>query len=296
MKPGIEQAIAKLIEAERLPADYAEIVDNFWRPLARMIADKAETQSPLLVGINGAQGSGKSTTCLFLRYLLEEHHGLKIVILSLDDLYATREEREEKARTIHPLFRTRGVPGTHDVALGMKILKDLLAGKSVNLPQFDKSVDDRADTGVPFTGPVDVVLFEGWCVGARPIPEDRLEEPINRLEAQEDQDAIWRRRINRALTHDYAKLFRMIDLLVMLKVNDFEQVRAHRQLQEEKLAARNPGGTALLDETALARFISHYERLTRYMLEEMPARADVTFALDADQKPRSLPEILRRFS
>ncbi|RKF21259.1 kinase [Altericroceibacterium spongiae] len=288
----MEQTVARLIESEGLPADYAKTVDRFWRPLARFIADRAENDGPLLVGINGAQGAGKSTACLFLQHILEERHRLKTVILSLDDLYATRAEREAMARSVHPLFRTRGVPGTHDVALGTAVLKGLLAGKSVTLPRFDKSMDDRAEKGVPVSGPVDVVLFEGWCVGARPMPDISLAEPINRLEAEEDPDSIWRHKINEELTGEYARLFRMIDLLIMFRVPDFEHVRANRRRQEEKLAERSPDGTAIMGEEELLRFISHYERLTRFMLEEMPGRADVTFELDDRQTPKSLPAVL----
>jgi len=275
-------AIDALIETEALPRDYAAVVELAWQPLADRIA--SEGKRPLVVGINGAQGSGKTTLCRFLEELLYQRR-LRTVTLSLDDLYLMKAERLTLAQDEHPLFATRGVPGTHDVALGEAILDELRAGRTTTLPRFDKAADDRAAEGKIAEGPVDVILFEGWCVGAVPQPAAALRDPVNRLEADEDPDGSWRREVNRRLATDYAELFARIDLLVMLKVESFEAVRANRRLQEQKLAARDPDGAALMDEAALDRFLMHYERLTRWMLQEMPARADVLIPIGPDQRP-----------
>jgi len=276
-------AVQRLIEAEQLPADYRDLVDRHWRPLSEDIAERWEGR-PLIVGINGAQGSGKTTLCRFLEALMLEHN-LRATTLSLDDLYLTRAERQQLARDEHPLFATRGVPGTHDVALGERLLDELAAGRPVALPHFDKASDDRAPIGMFVEEPAEVILFEGWCVGAVPQPAAALREPVNRLEAEDDPDGVWRREVNRRLATDYAELFGRLDLTVMLKVESFEAVRAHRLLQEQKLAARSPGGSAIMDEAALDRFLMHYERLTRWQLEEMPARADMLVPIGADQRP-----------
>jgi len=275
-------AIDALIETEALPRDYAAVVELAWQPLADRIA--SEGKRPLVVGINGAQGSGKTTLCRFLEELLYQRR-LRTVTLSLDDLYLTKAERLTLAQDEHPLFATRGVPGTHDVALGEAILDALRADRTTTLPRFDKAADDRAAEGKIAEGPVDVILFEGWCVGAVPQPAAALRDPVNRLEADEDPDGSWRREVNRRLATDYAELFARIDLLVMLKVESFEAVRANRRLQEQKLAARDPDGAALMDDTALDRFLMHYERLTRWMLQEMPTRADVLIPIGPDQRP-----------
>lgn len=276
-------AINQLIESEGLPADYRAVVDRHWRPLSEDIAERYAGK-PLIVGINGAQGAGKSTLCRFLEVLLVEHNQ-RAVTLSLDDLYLTRAERQALAADHHPLFATRGVPGTHDVALGETILDALVERRPVVLPRFDKATDDRAGDGRPLDTPVEVILFEGWCVGAVPQPAAALREPVNRLEAEEDPDGVWRREVNRRLATDYAELFARIDLMVMLEVADFAAVRANRKRQEDKLASANPGGAALMDEAALDRFLMHYERLTRWMLAEMPARADAVIEIGADQRP-----------
>jgi D-glycerate 3-kinase len=276
-------AVAALISAEGLPADYLKVVEDHWRPVAARIA--TEHRRPVLVGINGAQGSGKTTLCRFLEPLLAEQ-GLRAVTLALDDFYLTRAQRQEAAQRDHPLFATRGVPGTHDPAMIERTLDAFTAGETAVLPRFDKAADDRADHSVRIEPPIDVILFEGWCVGARPQSPEALAEPLNRLEAEEDPDGSWRMEVNRRLASDYAKLFARIDLLVMLKVESFEAVSANRALQERKLAARYPAGTALMDQAALARFLMHYERLTRWMFAEMPRRADLLIEIGADQNPR----------
>jgi len=280
--------VADLIAAERLPETYPEVVAQYWQPLATYIARAATGCRPLIVGINGAQGSGKSTVCRFLELLLRAR-GLHAVTLALDDLYLTRAERAEMARVVHPLFATRGVPGTHAVAMGLTIIEDVLAGRAFTLPRFDKARDDRAAEGTRITRPVDVLLVEGWCIGAVPQDEAALALPINALEATEDADGIWRGCVNRFLGEDYARLVGQLDLLVMLQVASFDAVLANRSLQEAKLRAANPDAPGLMDEAALARFIAHYERLTRWMLAEMPARADLTFAIGADQRPLAIP-------
>ena len=276
-------AIQRLIEAEGLPSGYREVAERHWRPLSEDIAERF-TGRPLIVGVNGAQGSGKTTLCRFLEALMLEHNQ-RAVTLSLDDLYLTRAERQAMARDEHHLFATRGVPGTHDVALGAAILDKLLAGQSATAPRFGKAANDRA-TDTRVLEPVEVILFEGWCVGAVPQPAGALRDPINRLEAEEDPDGRWRREVNRRLATDYAELFGRIDLLVMLEVENFEAVRANRLLQEQKLARANPGGTAVMDEAALGRFVMHYERLTRWMLEEMPTRANIVVEIGPDQRPK----------
>jgi D-glycerate 3-kinase len=279
----MSSAIERLIEAEGLSQDYREIADQYWRPLSEDIAQRYAGR-PLIVGINGAQGSGKSTLCKFLEVLLVEHNQIGVTV-ALDDLYLTRAERLEAARDHHPLFATRGVPGTHDVARGMAILDRLLAGKDAELPIFDKATDDRSSETRQVKGPVQVVLFEGWCVGAAPQTAAQLREPANELERSEDPDATWRLEVNRRLATDYAELFARIDLLLMFQVPDFAAVRANRRLQEQKLGATNPGGPAVMDEAALERFLAHYQRLTEWMFAEMQARADILVEIDRDQRP-----------
>ena len=274
--------LARLIAAEALPASYRAVIAAHWRPLAAWIAARAAAaRRPLIIGVSGAQGSGKSTLCRVLEVLLGEH-GLHAATLSLDDLYRTHAERAGLARTVHPLFATRGVPGTHDVALGLAVLEGVRAGQAgLVLPRFDKAADDRAPEAAwpVLAAPVDVLLFEGWCMGARPQAEADLAAPVNQLEAVEDAGGIWRGHVNAALAGPYRALFDAPDLVVMLQAPGFEAVLGWRQLQEEKLRSRTGGG---MSDAQLARFVMHYERLTRHLLTNLPPRADVVIPLAAN--------------
>lgn len=267
----------------------AGILAHDYLPLAAWVASQ-KRDHPLVLGVNGAQGAGKSTLCESLTLILTHGYGLRTAGFSIDDLYHTRAERERLARQIHPLLITRGVPGTHDTELGCRLL-DALCGASpgvtVAMPSFDKAMDDRRPrTEWPtIEGPVDVVVFEGWCVGCKPQAVEDLVTPINALEAEEDPDGNWRRYVNDQLKGPYADLFARIDRLVMLCVPSMDSVFEWRSLQERKLAAslQLEGGTRghrLMDDSTLRRFIMHYERLTRHALAEMPARADVVLFLD----------------
>jgi len=238
-------------------------------------------EGPLVVGLCGAQGSGKSTLAGAL-HARAEAAGLKAAVLSLDDLYLPPEARPVG---VHPLFATRGVPGTHDVALGLRTLDELRAGKSVALPRFDKANDRPAPVSdwPQIDGPVDLVLFEGWCVGARPQAMPALSDPVNALERDEDPDGVWRACVNQRLSTDYAGLWARIDRLILLAAPGFEVVKGWRAQQEDalrqKLRAEGREGAGLMDDQALTRFIAHYERLTRHILVDMPRYADLTVRL-----------------
>lgn len=245
---------------------------------------------PFVLGICGAQGSGKSTLSEALADRMRAR-GVVTAVLSIDDLYRTRAERAALAREVHPLFAVRGVPGTHDVALGLDILAALDAGRAAALPRFDKARDDRApaEAWESAAGETALLILEGWCVGARPEAEAALVEPINDLEHDEDADGRWRRAVNAALAGDYQALFARLDLLVLLAAPGFEAVRDWRVEQEHGLA-RVAGKSAegVMSDAEVERFIRFYERLTRHILSEMPDRADLVIRLARDRAPLSI--------
>ena len=283
------QLIADFVARERLPASYIRDAGDFIVPLAGELA-RAVAEAPaqtLFVGINGAQGTGKSTLCQLLVELLAVH-GLNAANLSIDDFYLTRAARRDLARSTHPLLISRGVPGTHELALLERTLVALAhagADDRVSLPRFDKATDDRVpeEQWPQLGGPVHVVLLEGWFVGARPQPTAMLAQPVNRLEAEEDPDGRWRGWVNARLA-DFQAVFSRLDRLVMLAAPSFEQVYEWRALQEEKLRQRHGEGAGLMDREALTRFIQHFERLTRHCLATLPGQADVVLSLDAEHR------------
>lgn len=257
---------------------------------------------PLVIGICGSQGSGKSTLCATLQRELTAGQGANVAVLSIDDLYLPARERLRLAQAVHPLLRTRGVPGTHEVALGIELIERLTHAQPhehTALPRFDKLADDRAPASAwdDFRGRADVVLLEGWCVGARAQPQAELVAPVNALERDEDSTGAWRRYVNAQLAGPYQALFGLLDRLVLLRAPGFEVVFQWRRQQEHTLAAAlaaaDPGSAAaplapaaarVMTDAQLERFIMHYERLTRFILAEMPQRADLVVALDAARR------------
>lgn len=258
------------------------------KPLTiRVTRQQRVLERTLVVGIAGAQGTGKTTISRLLKILLSELMATPTVELSIDDLYYSRSERKRLSEEIHPLFQTRGVPGTHDVKLGLRTLRSVIENRSeVRLPRFDKANDEIVprDEGPIYRGPCSTILFEGWCVGAHPQPPEELRQPFNALEREMDPDGIWRRFVNHKLETDYRELFSLLDYLVMLKVPDMACIRRWRGEQEEKLAEKvreeKGSASAIMNPSQLERFIQHYERLTSHMLHEMPSRADALYEID----------------
>ncbi|MBV9511622.1 MAG: kinase [Caulobacteraceae bacterium] len=270
--------------AEDLPSGFETMVDQVYRPLADEAARRlARVPRPCHIGLCGPQGGGKSTGAAMLRLLLQAR-GLKVALLSLDDVYLTCAERLRLAETIHPLLAVRGPPGTHDVALLETVLAALDAGRSLALPAFDKARDDRRPKSEwpRFEGPADAVILEGWCLGAQPEPPEALREPLNALERVDDPDGTWRAYVNAALAR-YQPTFRRLDFLIMLQPPGSEAVAGWRREQEAKLRRRAGSqgpGLKIMSDAEVDRFVQHYERITRSLMRRAPERADALVMLD----------------
>lgn len=244
-----------------------------------------EDGRPLLLGLCGAQGSGKSTVARSLTQRLAAQ-GIRAATLSLDDLYLTKAQRMQLGREVHPLLATRGVPGTHDVMLGIRTLDAIRARQPTPLPRFDKSLDDRVPEVEWTRAParLQLLVFEGWCVGARSQREADLRLAVNRLEREEDADGRWRTYVNGVLAGPYQALFARLDRLILLAAPSFEVVERWRGQQEVELRRAAPNAAGVMEEAALRRFIEHYERLSRHILEEMPSRADLVLRLSGERE------------
>lgn len=292
------EAYVAACEDMHIDNDLEPFLESLYLPLAAwLLKARGNTQGTQVVGVCGAQGSGKSTFCRLLATVMEQAFEHSTATLSIDDIYETRERREALAREVHPLFLTRGVPGTHDVELGVRTIEGLVglgAGEEILLPVFDKAIDTRLPRArwKHQRGPVQTVLFEGWCVGALPQSEEALLEPVNQLEREEDEHAVWRRSVNEHLQGNYRTLFALIDVLILLRVDGMHRVFTWRRLQEHKLAAsaagRKDAQTRIMSDVQVDRFVMHYERLTRHILDEMPGRADVVLNLDASHSAGSV--------
>lgn len=281
---GPDADLEGFMAEEKLPDTFRRTAELVCEPLAaRAQRRRIDRKRCAVIGLCGAQGSGKTTVARYAARLLEQR-GMRAVALSLDDFYLGHEARQRLAREVHPLLAVRGPPGTHDVAMAGAAIDQLRSRGNTTLPAFDKATDNRTPRGTWRTvaSPVDVILLEGWCVGAISQGEAALATPVNALERDEDPKGVWRHYVNDQLDGPYKTLFARLHDLVLLEAPSFEVVATWRGEQEAKLRASGGGGMAP-DE--ITRFVSYYERLTRWILAEMPGRADWVVTLDTHRNP-----------
>ncbi|OZB58405.1 MAG: kinase [Lysobacterales bacterium 14-68-21] len=244
----------------------------------------ARARRPYLMGLSGLQGSGKSTLARVIRTQAESR-GIPTEVLSLDDFYYSRSDRELMAREIHPLLRTRGVPGTHEIELLMSVLAGLPNASDklpVPYPRFDKGRDTRLPPSrwPRVTRPPKLVILEGWALGIRPQTAAALAAPVNELERTEDPDGTWRHWVNKQL-RGYQPLWRKLDALIVLQAPNWDVVRRWRSEQEQMLIARH--APLAMDDKAMERFLAHFERLSRHALATLPQLADSCVEYDTER-------------
>ena len=274
-----------------------KVFRNTYLKLAEIIfLNKIRLNKTVILGLSGAQGSGKSTFAQFLKLILEKKYNLKTVVVSIDDVYKTRKERIRMSKKVNKLFLTRGVPGTHDINFLINFFKHL-KNRNNNIfliPKFDKSLDDRCPKNFwhRLNTNIDVFILEGWCVGARPeISNQNLKKPINKLEFSEDKKYIWRKKVNEHLNKDYKYLFSFIDLMIYLKIPNFSKVLDWRTLQENKIKyslRKRSNKLKIMSVNQIKRFIMFYERITKKMLIDMPKFADIIIPIKSNHQPKKI--------
>lgn len=282
----------EFLDRHQLEPAFLATALRWFTPLVHTLAAHQKSANrPILVALNGCQGSGKTTVSDYLCTTLAAEHKLQAIALSLDDFYLTRAQRQTLATTVHPLLLTRGVPGTHDQALMHATLEQLLDAQRtapVAIPRFDKAMDDRRPPANwdSITPPVQVIVLEGWCLGAQRQSPATLSTPLNDLERNEDPLAAWRKYSDAAVERDFLSLYALVDQWIMLRAPSFDCVFAWRREQERKLAATLPPDcdNQLMDDNALRRFIQHYERYTRHCLDTLPDRVDHLYTLDEQRR------------
>ena len=267
-------------------------LNNFFLPISEKIyRNYLNNKKTKIIGLTGGQGSGKSTISQILKIILKEGFNLNTVIFSIDDFYKTLQERKAMSKKINPLFLTRGVPGTHNTALLLKCLKSLKSKnfKKFLIPKFDKSIDDRLSKMFwqNIKTKPDIVIFEGWCVGASPQKNKDLIAPINVLEKEKDKKRTWRNFVNKELKTRYKKIFKLIDLMIFLKIPSFEYVYKWRLLQEKKLRITSKGKKTMSNKQ-VKNFIMFYERITKHMLKNFSKKAKFIINIDSSHKLKSL--------
>lgn len=276
------------ITEHHLPESYLQTIEAYFAPLAARLVQQAQSLNrPLIVGIHGCQGSGKSTLTDFLLAYFTAEYDVQAVGMSIDDFYLTKAKRQALAEELHPLFATRGVPGTHGIQVLNDVIQDFLDHQlPVTVPRFDKSVDDQypASAHSQINELPQIVIVEGWCVAAPAGRFDALETPMNELEKTEDASQVWRRYAHAQLSGSYADVFNKLDRIVMLKAPGFHTVVNWRKEQEQRLAqklkAQNLDVSQLMNEAQIERFVQFYQRITTDSLMLLPALADDVFHLD----------------
>jgi len=278
------------LEQHRLSQDYIQTATRYFDPVVESLClalyNKTKNR-PVFVGLCGAQGAGKSTLAEYICLQLETR-GHKVLVLSLDDFYFGKAERAKLAQTVHPLLKTRGVPGTHDIKLlsnTLEILRNSTAA-TVSLAKFDKASDDRvAPLCIPAKN-YDLVIFEGWCWGARHAPKQTLRHPCNSFEQRNDKDAVWRTYVNEALVNNYEPLYALFDHWLFLRAPSFDCVYRWRLEQEQKMQAalNHSSKNGGMSSGEILEFIQHYQRITEQLLNTAPEYSDVVWQLAQTRK------------
>lgn len=244
------------------------------------VLDDALAHGARVYGIAGLQGTGKSTLSAQVAALAQQR-GVRVAVVSIDDVYLDRPQRLALARDVHPLLAVRGPPGTHDVALACELVDGLAQRRSMALPRFDKIDDVRLPRAQwPQSGACDLVLLEGWFNRVPAQAAADLDAPLNALERDEDRDGSWRRYCNDALGRDYPALWRRLDRMLFLQGPGFQVVPDWRWQQERTLQAANPDRRAM-DQAQVLRFVQFFERVSRQALRTLPELAEWTVRLDA---------------
>ena len=265
-------------------------LNSFYLPLSSWINRKRkEKNGTLLISLSGGQGSGKSTIAQILKLILNKNYKLKVTCFSLDDFYKTPEERKKMSINIHPLFVTRGVPGTHDHKMLLNIIKKLksLNFRPLQIPKFDKSTDNRMKKFLwqKVKCKPDIIIFEGWCIGAKPQSTKVLKKPMNYLEKKLDIKLTWRKKVNNELKTNYKKIFKLVDSKIFLKVPSFKYVLKWRKLQEKKLRFKFKRKT--MNNREVERFTMYYERLTKQMIKDS-SNFDAIIKIDKKHRIKSV--------
>ena len=279
---------SKIIKIDNLKKNYIPI--SFW--IEKKYKEKGKT---LFLGLSGGQGSGKTTITGILKIILNKFFKRNVRVASIDHFYKTLNERNIMSKQIHPLFKTRGVPGTHDIRLVKFFFNNMKKNKfkEFKIPKFDKSTDDRMKNKYwsKISKKPEIVILEGWCVGAKPQSNSLIKKPINILEKKEDRRLIWRKQVNEKLKKEYKKVFSMIDHLIFLKVPSFDMVFKWRLLQETKLKKRSHLNKKIMTYNQIKRFIMFYQRITLQMLKDLSKSASVVMLL---KKNHEIKKILFR--
>ena len=267
------------------------MIKSFLIPLCFWISKKADKKSPYFVGLAGGQGTGKTTISSLIKIILSKYFKLKVFRISIDDFYKTRKERTNLSKRVHPMLITRGVPGTHDINMMLSFFKKVKSKKfkKFKLPTFNKAIDDRFNKKrwYELNEKPDVIIFEGWCVGAKSEKNTTLKKTINSMEKTKDQKQVWRKYVNYQLKSKYKKLYSQLNCLIYLKAKNFSLLQKWRLKQERKLWIKSKVKSKIMSREDVLNFMQTYQRITQNMFRNMPKYASIIFNLNSNHQIKS---------
>ncbi len=274
--------------------DKNKMLKSYLIPTCFWIAKKSNKKSTLIIGLSGGQGTGKTTITSIISLILRKYFKLKVFKISIDDFYKTRKDRKKLSITKHPLLITRGVPGTHDYRIINEFFKKIKNKKfsKLRLPKFDKSKDDRCHKKLWYkiNSRPDIIIFEGWCLGAKAQKNLELKKPINFLEKTKDPDLIWRKYVNIQLKTHYKNLFKQINEIIYLRANNLKILQKWRIKQEKILwlKSKNKRNLRIMNKVDIINFMQTYQRITQKMIKDVPKYASIVMKLNSNHQINSI--------
>jgi D-glycerate 3-kinase len=293
----VKKDCLKFIKSQETKADRfknkEKMIKSFLIPLCFWISEKVYIKRPYFVGLAGGQGTGKTTTSSLINIILTKYFKLKVFKISIDDFYKTRKERIKLSKKVHPMLLTRGVPGTHDINMMLDFFRKAKSKKfkRFKLPTFNKAIDDRSNKKkwYDLKEKPDVIIFEGWCVGAKSEKPNTLKKTINSMERVKDQKQIWRKYVNQQLKSNYKNLYSQLNCLIYLKAKNFSLLQKWRLKQERKLwlNSKKKLNLKIMSKNDVMSFMQTYQRITQNMFKSMPKYASIIINLNSNHQIKS---------
>ena len=273
-----------------------KMIKSFLIPVSFWIASKAKNKKPFIVGLGGGQGTGKTTISSIISIVLKKYFKLNVFKVSIDDFYKTRKERLLLSKKVHPSLITRGVPGTHDINIMLDFFKRAKSKnfRPLKIPKFNKVIDDRCKKKLWYTikKKPEVIIFEGWCVGAKPEKNSTLKKPKNSLEKLKDKKLIWRSYVNKQLKSKYKKLYGQLNCLLYINAKNFSLLQKWRIKQENKLWLKNKYKKStshrIMSMKDVINFMQTYQRVTQNMFKHAPKYASIILNLNSNHQIKSV--------
>jgi len=288
----------KFIKSQETPKEKfknkEKMIKSFLIPISFWIAKKAKKNKPCIVGLSGGQGSGKTTISSIISIILRKYFKLNVFTISIDDFYKTRKERFLLSKKIHPSLMTRGVPGTHDINMMLDFFKKVKGKKFrlLKLPKFNKAIDERYNKKLWYSlkKRPDVIIFEGWCVGAKAEKNNTLKKSVNSLERLKDTKLTWRRYVNEQLKTKYKQLYDQLNCLLYIKSSNFTLLKKWRIKQEKKLRLKNKRSNKfkIMSNEEVINFMQTYQRVTQSMFKYVPKYASIILNLKSNHQIKSV--------